>query len=96
MAAITQLNPERAILLVNNYGVAFGNKVILSDINIRLLEQGVFVLMGPGGTGKSTLLRSISGLNDANPGFIAGVTSSFLVTSLAMVIDHRWLRKVLN
>lgn len=57
------------ILQLEGFGAAFGDKIILSNVNLSILEQGVFVLLGPGGTGKSTLLRSIVGLNEANPSF---------------------------
>lgn len=58
---------QENILELNNYGVGFSEKIILSSINLQIPEHGTFVLIGPAGTGKSTLLRTISGLNDANP-----------------------------
>lgn len=58
--------PEN-ILRLDGFGVAFGDKVILSEINLAIPDSGVFVLLGPGGTGKSTLLRTLAGFNDANP-----------------------------
>jgi len=57
------------ILQLEGFGAAFGDKIILSNVNLSILEQGVFVVLGPSGTGKSTLLRSIVGLNEANPSF---------------------------
>lgn len=62
-------NTLSTILELNNFGASFGDKIILSDINLTILERGVFVLLGPSGTGKSTLLRSIAGLNETNPSF---------------------------
>ncbi len=56
-------------LIVESYGVAFGERVILADIHFTLPSNGVTVLMGPAGTGKSTLLRSLAGLNASNPRF---------------------------
>lgn len=53
--------------MLEGFGVAFGNKVILSEITLCVPDTGVFVLLGPGGTGKSTLLRTLAGFNDANP-----------------------------
>lgn len=57
------------ILQISRYGVAFDNRVILAEIDLEIDEPGVTVLMGPSGTGKSTLLRSLAGANDNNPHF---------------------------
>ncbi len=52
------------LLDVKSYGIAFGTRVILADINFSIdMEKGIVVVMGPGGTGKSTLLRSLAGIN---------------------------------
>lgn len=58
-----------ALLELRGYGVAFGKKVILSEISLTIPEQGAVVLLGPTGTGKSTLLRSLAGLTSASPSF---------------------------
>jgi atypical dual specificity phosphatase len=57
------------LLRIADYGVAFGNRVVLAEIDLTIDAPGVTVLMGPTGTGKSTLLRSIAGLNNNNPRF---------------------------
>jgi len=57
------------ILTLKEYGAAFGDKTILNNVNLQVIEKNITVLLGPGGTGKSTLLRSIAGLNDTNPSF---------------------------
>lgn len=56
-------------LSVEGYGVAFGERVILAEVHFMLPSSGITVLMGPAGTGKSTLLRSLAGLNSANSRF---------------------------
>jgi atypical dual specificity phosphatase len=61
--------PVPSVLQLRNYGAAFGDRVILNQVNLDIAERGVMVLLGPGGTGKSTLLRSMAGLNEANPSF---------------------------
>lgn len=55
------------VLDLDGFGVAFGQKVVLADVNLRLEGPGTTAVMGPGGSGKSTLLRTIAGLNDAQP-----------------------------
>lgn len=57
------------ILELEEYGVAFGEKVILSSVNLKVPVVGNVVLLGPAGIGKSTLFRSICGINYANASF---------------------------
>lgn len=57
------------ILELDEYGVAFGDKIILSSVDMKVPVRGNVVLLGPAGIGKSTLLRSICGINYANPSF---------------------------
>lgn len=66
------MNPaptEAPILVAEGYGVSFGTRVILADLHFEVPRQGITVLMGPVGTGKSTLLRSIAGLNNPSLNF---------------------------
>lgn len=58
---------DDAILVLKNYGVAFGERIILSSVDLQVPERGIVVLLGPSGTGKSTLLRTLAGYNDASP-----------------------------
>ncbi len=56
-----------AVLSLQGFGVAFGEKVVLSSVDLQVPERQITVLLGPSGTGKSTLLRTLAGFNDANP-----------------------------
>lgn len=58
-----------ALLELHGFGVAFGKKIVLSEISLSVPEQGSTILLGPSGTGKSTLLRTLAGLSAANPSF---------------------------
>ena len=57
------------ILRMNSFGAAFGEKIVLNDLNLDIADKNITTLLGPGGTGKSTLLRAITGLNNGNPAF---------------------------
>lgn len=55
------------VLALEGFGVAFETRTILLDVRLSIPAQGCTVLLGPSGTGKSTLIRTLAGLNDANP-----------------------------
>ena len=56
-----------ALLSLRGFGVAFGPQVVLSAVDLDLPRAGMTVLVGPVASGKSTLLRTLAGLNDAQP-----------------------------
>ncbi|MDH4134956.1 MAG: ATP-binding cassette domain-containing protein, partial [Gammaproteobacteria bacterium] len=58
---------NNSILELDQFGVAFGERIILSSVTLSVPDRGMMVLLGPGGTGKSTLLRTLAGFNNANP-----------------------------
>lgn len=58
---------SQSVLTLQGFGVAFGEKVVLSNVELEVPERETTVLLGPCGTGKSTLLRTLAGFNDANP-----------------------------
>lgn len=49
--------------------VGYGERTVLDGVDLRIPARGVFGLLGPGGVGKSTLLRSLSRWNEALPSF---------------------------
>ena len=53
---------QKAMITVNNLTMAFGNFVVMKDLNFKVNEHDIFIIMGGSGCGKSTLLRHMLGL----------------------------------
>lgn len=62
-----QPQTSEGLLELNQFGVAFGDRIVLDDLSGSLPARGLTVLVGPAGGGKSTLVRTLAGLNDAHP-----------------------------
>lgn len=60
-------NTENAIVLSHIYKF-FGEKEVLSDVNMEIKRGERYMLTGPSGSGKTTLLRIIAGLEEADQG----------------------------
>lgn len=71
-------------LQVQGLGASYGPRVILAEVDFVLPERGVTALLGPAGTGKSTLLRTLAGLNAVNPRFRSWGQVSYARQSLDM------------
>lgn len=54
---------------------SFGEHKVLNNVNLELEENEIYCLMGTSGMGKTTLLRIILGLEQADEGKISGVSS---------------------
>ena len=55
---------------VNNFGISFGDTLILEDINFDVNNGEIVTLLGQSGCGKTTILRSIAGLQREHEGDI--------------------------
>jgi sulfonate transport system ATP-binding protein len=55
---------------VRGLGKAFGDKVILEDVDLEIRRGEFVVLLGTSGTGKTTLLRILAGLESADRGLV--------------------------
>jgi atypical dual specificity phosphatase len=60
---------QRHCLRVEGLGAAFGEKIILSSVSLRVHEGAITALLGPAGTGKSTLMHMLAGSFEAHPRF---------------------------
>lgn len=65
-----EINPAAApphVLSLNGLGLAFHERTVLQSVSFQLPPKGCTVLLGPAGTGKSALLRTLAGYNDNHP-----------------------------
>ncbi len=58
------------ILQLEHISKSYGGRQLFSDVTFRLEENDILALVGPNGTGKTTLLNLISGLDDPDEGQI--------------------------
>jgi phospholipid/cholesterol/gamma-HCH transport system ATP-binding protein len=57
-------------IIVRNLTMAYGNFVLMRDLNFVVKRGDIFIIMGGSGCGKSTLLRHLIGLKDPATGEI--------------------------
>ncbi len=72
-----------AHLTVQNLTMAYGNFVLMRDLDFTIKRGDVFIIMGGSGCGKSTLLRHLIGLKEPAKGEIFYGTTSFTRSGFA-------------
>lgn len=68
------------MLHIQNLTVKFEQKKILRSINLDIPQQGVTAILGPSGTGKSSLMRTLTEWSDAGGKLPAWVVEGAIVT----------------
>jgi phospholipid/cholesterol/gamma-HCH transport system ATP-binding protein len=63
---------------IRNLTMAFGDTVIMNDLNFSIKRGEIFVIMGGSGSGKSTLMRHMIGLLEPRKGDILYAGESFV------------------
>jgi phospholipid/cholesterol/gamma-HCH transport system ATP-binding protein len=64
------LEKDNVIIEIENLAKAFGDKVVLKDIDLLINEGENIVVMGKSGTGKSVLIKCIVGLIKPDDGIL--------------------------
>jgi len=54
---------KKVIVRLEGFGKSYGNKEVIKDIDLEIYEGEFLTLLGSSGCGKTTILRSISGLD---------------------------------
>ena len=78
---------KKASLTVKNLSLSYGTVKVLSDINLRVEPGEFFALIGPSGSGKSSLLRLIAG-------FLAHQSGELQIGGVDVRMQPPHLRKV--
>jgi ATP-binding cassette subfamily F protein uup len=55
------VNKQKMLFEVENLGVTLGDKLLIKGFTTRILQKDVIAIVGPNGTGKSTLLKVLLG-----------------------------------
>lgn len=58
------------MITIKNLTKRFGEQTLFSDLNLTIKPGEIVAIIGPSGTGKSTLLRTINSLEQADAGSI--------------------------
>ncbi len=90
-------NSDEVVVSIKNLQKAFGDNVVLRDIDLDVHKGEVVVVLGPSGSGKSTMLRCINRLEHPTSGSIVvegvdvcakGVDLNKVRTHLGMVFQQ--------
>ena len=61
---------DKPLVRIKNLKKAFGDNVVLRDVNMEVDKGEVVVILGPSGSGKSTMLRCVNRLEEPTGGEI--------------------------
>lgn len=79
-------------IYIRNVTKTFGDKVVFKNLTMEISEEQITCIMGPSGTGKTTLLRMLMGVEQADSGTIEGVFGH----KLSVVFQEERLCEQLN
>lgn len=76
------------MLQIKNLSKKFGTKTVLHDVSLEIPAGSIGVLLGSSGTGKSTLLRCIAGLEDHDTGVVTLADKNLSPDQVGMVFQQ--------
>src|SRR6059058_3308072 len=65
-----QINRDNAVIHIRNLKKSFGTNVVLNGVDVDVFQGENMVVMGRSGTGKSVLIKIISGLLKLDSGIV--------------------------
>lgn len=82
------------MLTINNLNLQYGNKHLFRDVSAQVHHDDRIGLVGVNGTGKSTLLKIMCGLQETDPGVVnkaSWFTVAYLPQEVTVSLEHRTL-----
>ncbi|KAA9001290.1 ABC transporter ATP-binding protein [Affinibrenneria salicis] len=86
MSSIDQTSAEAPVVTIRGLVKAYGSRVVLNKLNLTIARGEFVALLGESGCGKTTLLRTIAGLDPVQEGRINAPDSPAVVFQ-----EHRLL-----
>jgi phospholipid/cholesterol/gamma-HCH transport system ATP-binding protein len=80
-------------ITVSDLTMAYGDSVVIQDLNFSVNEREIFIIMGGSGSGKSTLLRHLIGLQEPARGTILYQGTGSSLWEMAPPERERLLRR---
>ena len=85
---IKSFKKTNSVIEFDNVSLAYGNRLILDNINFKINEGQIFGMLGPNGVGKSTIFNLITGLILPNNGKIISCEFFFWTKKLQAFKDE--------
>lgn len=82
------------VLTLENVGLAYPDKQVLSQVSLSLAEGDIACLLGPSGCGKTTLLRAIAGFKPVQSGAISSGEHLLSAEGLTIPTEKRQIGMV--
>ncbi len=60
-------------IIIDKLSKSYGNKTVFKELSLSVSLEGITVIMGESGCGKTTLLRILAGLEKSDSGTVTGV-----------------------
>ena len=82
---------RESAIIVENLSVAYGQKIVLSNVSVTIPHGVICVIIGPNGAGKTTFIKALLGLLDNVSGRleIMGKPAAQALSSVAYVPQRR-------
>jgi len=82
-------DPRTIVLQTHHLTIGYGTQVLLEELNLSMHAGELICFMGPNGIGKSTLIRTLAGLQKKISGEITRSASAEIHQQLSVVLTDR-------